>query len=115
MKQHLCRALWLALVLLVFLGSATRVAAYRLNGYSWPNGTTVVMHLQLNRPQVPLQDGSGTWNNSATNALSIWNEHLAAMTFAAGPPAFSVPAMARTMFSSTPLSMATRSARTRSR
>jgi hypothetical protein len=86
MRRHLLRVLRLVLVLVVLFAGTERLAAYRLNGYSWPSGTTVVMHLQLNRPQVPLQDGSGTWNNSATHALNIWNDHLSTVTFAAGPP-----------------------------
>ena len=34
------------------------------------------MQLQLGPTGVGLQDGLGTWNASAANALALWNQHL---------------------------------------
>lgn len=34
------------------------------------------MQLQLGATNVTLQDGLGTWNGSAANALALWNQHL---------------------------------------
>ena len=42
------------------------------------------MHLQLNRPQVALQDGFATWNASAADALAIWNQYLVTASFVEG-------------------------------
>ena len=50
------------------------------------------MHLQLNRPQVGLQDGFASWNASAADALAIWNQYLVTASFVegggAGPAAY---------------------------
>lgn len=67
----------LVLPLLLSLSLAPqRVSAFALNGYHWPDGTNIVMHLQLVRPPVPLQDGSPSWDASAADALSLWNQQL---------------------------------------
>lgn len=62
------------------------------NGYSWPTGTDIVMHLQLSRAAVFFQDGSASWNGSAADALRIWDEHLGTVRFVeAGPATQSAP------------------------
>lgn len=69
--------------LLLFAGIPA-AAAFSLNGYSWPAGSQISMHLQLSRPPVPLQDGSSSWNASAADALAIWNQHLDTVSFVEG-------------------------------
>ncbi len=45
------------------------------------------MHLQLVRPQVPLQDGNPSWDASATDALTLWMPFLDRVRFvASGDP-----------------------------
>ena len=60
-------------VLAATLGNAS---AYVLHGYSWPAGPNVFMHLGLGGPPPNFSDGSSSWNDSATDALAIWNQHL---------------------------------------
>jgi hypothetical protein len=73
------------LVLLPFffllLGGPQDGSAYSLNGYRWPAGSQISMHLQLSRPLVAFQDGSSSWNASAADALAIWNQYLDTVTF----------------------------------
>jgi YVTN family beta-propeller protein len=61
--------------------------SFALNGYTWPYGTSIAMHLQLSsRPAVPLQDGSASWDASAADALAIWNQYLDTAQFVAAAP-----------------------------
>jgi YVTN family beta-propeller protein len=69
----------------VLLGGAQQARSFVLNGYHWPDGTTIEMHLQLGAAP-PLQDGSGSWDASAADALAIWNQYLAPIQFAQGAP-----------------------------
>src|SRR4051812_13249605 len=39
------------------------------------------MQLELGPTNVSLIDGLVTWNNSAADALTLWNQHLERMTF----------------------------------
>ncbi|MDQ6622429.1 MAG: putative Ig domain-containing protein [Verrucomicrobiota bacterium] len=71
---------------LVVLGGATRAQAYVFNGYHWADGTNIMMHLQLERTVVPLQDGSASWNDSAADALTIWNQYIGKVKFVAADP-----------------------------
>jgi hypothetical protein len=74
----------------LLLGSSKDLSAFSLNGYSWPPGTQVGMHLQLTGPPVALQDGSASWDASAADALANWNQYLDTVKFAqAGPVAAS--------------------------
>ena len=84
---RLCAHYRISLLLLACIHSA---AAFSLNGYRWPAGSQIVMHLQLSRPAVVLQDGSASWNASAADALAIWNQYLVTASFVEGPGA--VPA-----------------------
>jgi len=61
------------LVFLLLLGRPQNGSAFVLNGYHWPSGAQIAMHLQLDRPPVAFQDGSASWNASAADALTIWN------------------------------------------
>ncbi|MGI9086168.1 MAG: putative Ig domain-containing protein [Chthoniobacterales bacterium] len=69
------------LVFVLFAVSVSRLDAYVFNGYRWPAGSQIMMHLQLNRPYVPLQDGSTSWDASAADALALWNQYLGTVRF----------------------------------
>jgi hypothetical protein len=60
---------------------------FALHGYTWPAGTQVLLHLQLDRPFVPLQDGSPSWNASAADALATWNQYLGTVQLVESSPA----------------------------
>jgi hypothetical protein len=66
---------------LLLFGGTERALSFSLNGYSWPSGSQIVMHLQLSRAPVAFQDGSASWNASAADALAIWNQYLDTVTF----------------------------------
>lgn len=70
----------------LLLGTAENGSAFSLNGYHWPSGTQIDMHLQLTRPPVALQDGSASWNASAADALAIWSQYLDTVTFVQASP-----------------------------
>ena len=55
--------------------------AFALTGQAWLPGSTVTMQLELGPTGVSLIDGLGTWNNSAADALALWNQHLDAVKF----------------------------------
>jgi hypothetical protein len=74
-------------ILLLLAGGVASTQGYSFHGYSWPLGTQIVMHLQLSRTVVPLQDGSASWNASAADALAIWNQYLDTVQFAEDTPA----------------------------
>ena len=60
---------------LAFL-STHSLFGYVLEGQSWTRDRTVVMQLSLGAPRV-LIDGSASFNQSALDALNIWNPYLA--------------------------------------
>jgi hypothetical protein len=86
---HLPRGLTaFCLGFLMLLEAGRCVLGYSFNGYSWPSGTQIVMHLQLSRAyDSPLQDGSASWNASAADALTIWNQYLGGVSFVEAAPA----------------------------
>jgi hypothetical protein len=65
-----------ALFLLLGFFSAPSLFGYALEGQSWTRNRTVVMQLSLGAPKV-LIDGSAGFNESAQDALNVWNPHLA--------------------------------------
>ncbi|MGZ5564810.1 MAG: putative Ig domain-containing protein, partial [Chthoniobacterales bacterium] len=71
------------LVAIILAAFPCRLGGYALNGNHWPDGTQIQMHLGLNLASGPLQDGSASWNASATDALSIWNQYISAVQFVA--------------------------------
>lgn len=71
---------------LAWLGAAEKVRGFVLLGYTWPEGSQVSIHLQLNRPAVALQDGSASWNDSAADALALWNQYLGSIQLVAESP-----------------------------
>jgi hypothetical protein len=72
------KTLFLALVLL----GTQSIFGYVLEGQSWTRDRTVVMQLALGGPQT-LSDGFASFNQSAQDALNIWNLHLEHLHFTA--------------------------------
>ncbi len=68
------------LAALLALGTSS-LFGYVLEGQSWTPNRTVVMQLSLGAPR-QLMDGSPSFNQTAKDALEIWNEHLAHLQFA---------------------------------
>lgn len=60
---------------------AANARAYKLESSRWTANRTVLMHLSLGGPAV-LQDGFTSFNQSAADALNIWNNYLVHMQFA---------------------------------
>jgi Matrixin/Putative Ig domain len=60
--------------------------SFALNGYKWPDGTQITMHLQLTRFSPELQDGSASWNDSAADALNLWNQYVGTVKFVQADP-----------------------------
>ncbi len=52
------------------------VRAYVFEGPRWPSNTTVVMHLEFGSTNRTLSDGFATWDDSAADALGLWNQNL---------------------------------------
>lgn len=68
-----------SLALVLFVGSAStarHASAYDLIGPRWPSNTSVVMNLALGTPSSALLDGSTSWDQVATAALTTWNAQL---------------------------------------
>lgn len=80
-RWHRALTFLFSLVAALMLGSVSPVLAFVFTGVSWPTNTTINMQLALGATSVALQDGSGTWNNSAANALGIWNQQLQGVQF----------------------------------
>lgn len=72
-------------IALLLFASIPAAAAFSLNGYNWPAGSQITLHLQLSRPPVVLQDGSSSWNASTADALALWNQYLDTVSFVQGP------------------------------
>jgi hypothetical protein len=68
------------LIALLMLLTALRAGAYTLEGNSWTLDRTVVMQLSLGGPE-QLLDGFTSFNQSAQDALNIWNQYLAHLRF----------------------------------
>lgn len=60
--------------------AANSSSAFVLLGGKWTLNRTVVMHLSLGPPRM-LSDGFASFNESAANALGLWNQHLVHMKF----------------------------------
>ena len=74
-RRRLSRVLLLLRVFLV-LGAPLTARAYWLLGPSWPGQTTVVMNLELGATNRVLSDGFASWDDSAADALNLWNQYL---------------------------------------
>lgn len=57
--------------------------SYSLENSQWPDGSRVQMQLELGPTSVALQDGSASWDDSAADALSQWNQHIDSVAFVA--------------------------------
>ena len=75
--------LFQAIVAVVLLGCG-RADAFVVNGDSWGHDKTVTEQLSLGSGPtgVVLQDGLGTWDNSAADALATWNKYLQIVSYA---------------------------------
>ena len=60
--------------------SFTSASAYSLLESSWP-GPTIPMRVQLGTSDIPLADGSASYDASIENALALWNEQLGGVQF----------------------------------
>jgi hypothetical protein len=80
-----CSLIACCLASVLFLASLQNGFGFSLNGYRWPSGSQIGMSLGLNRPPVPLQDGSASWNASAADALAIWNQYVDIVKFVEAP------------------------------
>lgn len=67
--------------LLLILSASPAVFGYWTETYGWDDLTSIVMQLELGPTNVALQDGTGTWNGSAADALSLWNQYLEIIQF----------------------------------
>ena len=74
------KTIFLAALFLAAIPSA--IVAYDLEPYLWTENRTVLMHLSLVRSTGTLQDGFTSFNQSAEDALSIWNQYLVHLKFA---------------------------------
>jgi hypothetical protein len=61
---------------------AASAHGYVLEGESWTPNRTVRMHLSFTGPGFTLSDGFTSWDESAADALNIWNTYLVHMQFA---------------------------------
>src|SRR3982074_967612 len=86
-SARFCRAFTACFLgLFLLLGGAAPAFSFALNGYRWPDGTQIAMHLQLTHFSGALQDGSASWNASAADALNIWNQYVDTVQFVAADP-----------------------------
>ena len=69
-----------ATVSAALLGAATPCFAYALEGESWPDGP-IRMQLQIAAASQPLGDGFASLNDSALDALNVWNQYLQRVQF----------------------------------
>ena len=72
------------LLLVVFLcvASPQPAAGYAKLGPVWPNDSTATIQLQLGPTDVVLEDGLASWDDSAADALGLWNPSMDAFQFA---------------------------------
>lgn len=71
----------LALLFLAATLAPRPSSGYALNGYHWPDGADIVLHLGLSGPPANFSDGSTSWNVSAADALRLWNQYIAKVRF----------------------------------
>ncbi len=76
------RILFCGAVCSFLFSSAVSLFAYYIGHSQWPPQSTIVMQLELGATQVDLDDGFATWDDSAANALALWNAHLEVVQFA---------------------------------
>jgi len=69
------------LLLGLLLVSTFAAHGYVAEGEKWTVNRTVRMHLSLTGPGHTLSDGFTSWDQSAADALNIWNSHLSHLKF----------------------------------
>ena len=69
-----------AVFALLLLLAGPAAFAFSTDGSRWTANRTVLMHLELG-PARLLQDGFGSFDDSAADALATWNQHLVHMQF----------------------------------
>ena len=67
---------WLIVALLVVCYTGRQALAFKTDGKKWTANRTVLLHLSLGAGR-QLQDGFTSFNQSAADALNLWNQHLA--------------------------------------
>jgi hypothetical protein len=77
---------------IVFALVAASTHGYVLEGESWTPNRTVRMHLSFSGPGHTLSDGFTSWDQSAADALNIWNSYLTHMQFAVDHNSLLTPA-----------------------
>jgi hypothetical protein len=82
MSPRLRRALGLLSIVALVAGASQTAGGYSTLGSTWPAGT-VTMHLSLSGGS-GLSDGSASYNAAVSSAMSIWNQSLSRIQFAAG-------------------------------
>lgn len=70
-----------AIAVILFACLCEPTSGYVFTGQRWPINSTVTMQLELGSTDVTLIDGLGTWNNSAADALAIWNQYIDLVKF----------------------------------
>ncbi|HEY4758067.1 MAG TPA: hypothetical protein VIH43_05885, partial [Chthoniobacterales bacterium] len=69
-------------VMVLFAASAGSLSGYALQGPSWPAGSIINEHLAFTRSsRGSLQDGFSSFNASAADALSLWNQQMQLVRF----------------------------------
>ena len=81
--MSLRRALGLLTLLFLVFAATDTARGFATLGSKWANGT-VPIHLQLT-PAGTLLDGAASFDAVATQALSIWNQHIDLVKFSAVP------------------------------
>ena len=67
----------LVLFVVLLVGRSGHADAYTLSGHMWPNGSAVVISLQLgSNGQGTLMDGSANFDVVAQQAANLWNNYL---------------------------------------
>ncbi|MBA3353072.1 MAG: hypothetical protein H0U23_11750 [Blastocatellia bacterium] len=72
---------FIGLIASLLLIATTDARAYALQNAYWRADSKITMQLELGATSVLLQDGLSTWNNSAADALALWNAELATISF----------------------------------
>lgn len=83
MTRTLRIAISASALIAIVMANGTPARSYALSSSKWPNGTTVVMQLQLGSGSGTLIDGSTSWNQVATNSLATWNTYIDLVKFSA--------------------------------
>jgi hypothetical protein len=70
------------IVFLAVVCLAANARAYALEGQSWPQGSIIILQLNLGDPGRTLQDGTTSWEAAAAPAAEMWNAEMQNAHFA---------------------------------